>query len=241
MSRQQLRRYIWLIDTVRSAGANGITFEEINQKWMRSTLNDDGKVLPLRTFHDQRAAILEEFDIDIECDRRDNTYRLSEEYSEYGSVKSTLIDALILNNAIREAPELNNSVVFNAPFHHDNLAPLLRAVKEHKAIRFRHYHNLKQSVVDHQVELEVYGLYFCSLWFAVGKSVKYGTIQLYALHHMSEIKILESDYTIKEDFNVQKYMDEFTVDDVLLVYPQEFDDALALDSIKRGNKFDYNL
>lgn len=66
MAQLQLRRYIWLIDTVRSAGQDGITFEEINRKWMRSILNEDGKPLPLRTFHDQRNAILEEFDIEIE-------------------------------------------------------------------------------------------------------------------------------------------------------------------------------
>lgn len=41
MAKGLIRRYIWLIDTIRSA--NGITYEEINRKWNRSALNDDGK------------------------------------------------------------------------------------------------------------------------------------------------------------------------------------------------------
>ena len=44
MAKGLIRRYIWLIDTIRSA--NGITYEEINRKWNRSALNDDGKDWP---------------------------------------------------------------------------------------------------------------------------------------------------------------------------------------------------
>ena len=39
MARLQLRRYIWLIDMVRSAGSIGITYEEINSKWHRARGN----------------------------------------------------------------------------------------------------------------------------------------------------------------------------------------------------------
>ena len=137
MARLQIRRYIWLIDIVRSAGPDGITYEEINRKWHRATLNEDGKDYAWRTFQEDRRIITGEFDIEITCDRRDNTYRI-EELDEYGSVRGSLIDALVLNNAIREAPDLNNSIVFNDNFYQECMPGLVRAIKEHRAIRFRY-------------------------------------------------------------------------------------------------------
>lgn len=254
MARQQLRRYIWLIDTIRSSGNRGVTYEEINKQWMRSTLNDDGKTLPLRTFHDQRAAILEEFDIEIECDRRDNTYRLAEEYNEYGSVKSTLIDALVLSNSIRESPDLNGSIVFNDNFHQQCLPELARAIRDHQVIRFRYFHNYEDfrdkqkeqgastgelvQDIDCRVDIETYGLYFCTAWFMVGRSVRYGSIQIYALHKMSEIEFLDAHYIVPADFNVERYMSNFNYQDVMFDLPVEKDDSIAFDSLKMSLKYD---
>lgn len=62
MARLRLRRYVWLIDNVRSAGPDGITYEEINSKWHRATLNEDGKDYAWRTFREDRRIIAEEFE-----------------------------------------------------------------------------------------------------------------------------------------------------------------------------------
>ena len=61
-------RYVWLVDTIYRAGR--ISFEEINERWQRSSLNDTGEELPLKTFHNHKNAIQQMFDINIECDRR---------------------------------------------------------------------------------------------------------------------------------------------------------------------------
>ena len=52
-----IRRYVWLIETIRQA--RQITLEEINQKWMeeRSLRLEDEKEIPERTFHRHRQAI----------------------------------------------------------------------------------------------------------------------------------------------------------------------------------------
>lgn len=63
-----LNRYIWLIDTISQK--NGITFEEISEKWQNSVLNSEGGDFPLRTFHNHRKAIAEIFGILTECDKK---------------------------------------------------------------------------------------------------------------------------------------------------------------------------
>ena len=247
MARQQLRRYIWLIDTIRSAGARGITFEEVNDKWTRSCLNEDGEVFPWRTFQDHKKAILDEFDIEITCDRRDNTYRMEEEYNEYGSVKSTLIDALVLNNAIRETPDLNGSIIFNDNFHQQCMPELIRAIKNHQTIKFRYkrHDSIPAAKIERDIDMVVsfqpYGLYNSTLWFAVGKSLSDGKIHIYALHRLSEIEFLDENFTVPEDFNVKQYMSDFWVDEEYLEQKREPDDAFALESFEAVKAMDLKL
>lgn len=44
-----LNKYIWLIDTIYSAGH--ITRDEIDRRWCRSLLSEDEMSIPPRTFH----------------------------------------------------------------------------------------------------------------------------------------------------------------------------------------------
>ena len=88
MAKYLTRRYIWLIDLIRSH-PGGITFDEINRKWQKSIINDDGEPMPKRTFHAHLEAILEEFDIEITCDRSDGyRYKIEDEINEYGSIRN---------------------------------------------------------------------------------------------------------------------------------------------------------
>ncbi len=247
MARQQLRRYIWLIDTIRSAGATGITYEEVNDKWTRSSLNEDGEEFPWRTFQDHKKAILEEFDIEITCDRRDYTYRIEEEYNEYGSVKSTLIDALVLNNAIRETPDLNGSIVLNDNFHQQCMPELIKAIKNHQTIKFRYkrHDSIPEAKIERDIDrvisFQPYGLYNSTLWFTVGKSLSDGMINIYALHRLSEIEFLDDTFTVPEDFNVKQYMSDFWVDEEYLEQKREPDDAFALESFEAVKAMDLKL
>ena len=63
MAKDLFNRYIWLVDTIYSL-LEGLTFEEINEKWECSG-RTEGSPLPLRTFHNHRAAIEELFEINI--------------------------------------------------------------------------------------------------------------------------------------------------------------------------------
>ena len=64
-----IRRYVWLVDTIRRAG--NITLEEINQKWMeeRTLRMENEEEIPERTFHRHRQAIADIFGIDIRSQR----------------------------------------------------------------------------------------------------------------------------------------------------------------------------
>lgn len=48
MTKDLFDKYIWLVDVIYRS--RKITFEEINERWLRSSLSD-GQDIPLRTFH----------------------------------------------------------------------------------------------------------------------------------------------------------------------------------------------
>ena len=211
MARLQIRRYIWLIDTIRSA--NGITYEEINRKWNRSALNEDGKDWPKRTFFQNINDIRDEFDIEITCDRRDNKYYIEEEFSEYGSIRSTLVDALVLNNAVMEMPAMKSRILLSRRFFHENLGIITHAIQQNTVIRFRHLYGdgNGKTMIDDVLEFEPYGLTYAMEWFAVGRVVLDSRVHIFALRYMSEFSNTDKTFIPPEDFDLHFFCKTYSL------------------------------
>ena len=62
-----LKRYLWLIDTLKRGGE--MTYDEIAAQWSKSSVNDNGSELSKRTFYNYCQAVARHFGIDIECRR----------------------------------------------------------------------------------------------------------------------------------------------------------------------------
>ena len=190
---------------------------------MRSSLNEEGKELPKRTFHDHITSILEEFDIEITCDRSDGyRYKICE-YDEYGSIRKAMIDTIVLDNVVRENPEIGGRIIFQDQSHGGNLPAIVQALKDRKTVRFRYRHDYsfaRQSTsgceglqdTDYSDEMAVYGLFFCGIWFLVGRVVSDGQLHIYALHRLSEIEEQDRIYDFPEDFDVRQYMVGYVTD-----------------------------
>ena len=105
-------RYVWLVDTIYRAGR--ISFEEINERWQRSSLNETGEELPLKTFHNHKNAIQQMFDINIECDRRAGYLYYIEhaEDMERGGVRTWLLNTFAVNHLINESHHLKRRILF---------------------------------------------------------------------------------------------------------------------------------
>ena len=63
-------RYIWLLDLLLTS--DPLPFEDICMMWGANPMSDGP--LALRTFHEHRKGIKEMFGVDIDCDRKNNTY-----------------------------------------------------------------------------------------------------------------------------------------------------------------------
>ena len=100
-----LKRYLWLIDTLKRGGE--MTFDEIATQWSKSSVNDNSSELTKRTFYNHCQAVARHFGIDIECRRGRglNLYSIANPESiEENSLTKWAIDSfsigeLLLGNA----------------------------------------------------------------------------------------------------------------------------------------------
>ena len=217
MAKGHIRKYIWLIDTIRSA--NGITYDEINRKWLRSSLNDDGKDWPKRTFFQNINDIWDEFSIEITCDRRDNKYYIEDDLSEYGSIRGTLVDALVLNNAVNEMPAMKNRILLSQRFSQENLGIITHAIQQNNVLRFRHRCDDTDGnpIVNDVLDFEPYGMTYSMEWFVVGRVAQDPGphVHIFALRFLSELSALEKTFIPPEDFDLQSFCKSYSLVDAI--------------------------
>ena len=65
MVTELLKKYIWLVETFIRASENGLTLDEVTDKWE----NRFGTPYSRRTFNNHREAVAEVFGIEIMCNR----------------------------------------------------------------------------------------------------------------------------------------------------------------------------
>jgi hypothetical protein len=205
MAKDLFNRYIWLVDTIYRTGK--ITFEEINEKWVRSELNESGDELPLRTFHNHRQAIETLFDINIECDRRGGYmyYIENTEDMERGGVRAWLLNTFAVNNLINESRRLKHRILFeHIPSGERFLIPLVEAMKSGTRVEITYQSYRHDRPCTFEIEpccMKV----FKKRWYAVARSPNDGRIRIYGLDRMKEVRSTENKFILPEDFDPETY------------------------------------
>ena len=111
-----LSKYIWLTKTIYSAD-NGITFAEINQKWLDNDLSE-GIDLSKRTFHKWRIAIEELFGLIIECERK-NEYRFiiqNKEQLKQNDLTGWLFNTLSISCNLQQYKSIQSKILLEDVF-----------------------------------------------------------------------------------------------------------------------------
>lgn len=205
-----LQRYVWLIDTIRSAGH--ITFKDIWECWEKSTLNEDpngrlGKPsIALRTFRNHLDKIHDYFGISIKCNRRNNTYFIAEEeHSQQSKFLIQLIHTLSLGNQLLADLDLFSRVLFeDTPGGQEHIPVILEALQKKKKVKFEYYSFYNDN--NTEKVLEPYGLKQSrKRWYLVGKEKGTTLLWPWALDRISQLKILDEDYQFDKNLDVQRH------------------------------------
>ena len=134
MAKNYFKRYIWLLETLRSRGP--LTLKQLQSHWLRSSVNDDYTELAPRTLSNHITSILDIFGIEILCNRSDNTYYINNEDDIGGSeVRNWMLEALSLNSLLNESVGFKDRIIFgNVPSSRKYLTIIIEAIRENKVI-----------------------------------------------------------------------------------------------------------
>ena len=184
MNKNLLFKYIWLVDTIGSAGK--ITFEELNDRWMRSSLSD-GEELPKRTFHNWRADVEGLFDINIECQRKGGNYYYIENPQDIRmeTMRRWLLNTFTVSNMISDSQDLKDRILLeDVPSGQKYLMPIVEAMREGREIRLNHKSYWKSEPGEYV--LQPYCLkIFKQIWYVLGfcnSLIRVSSIPLLSTH-----------------------------------------------------------
>ena len=232
MAKNYFKSYIWLLETLQSRGP--LTLKQIQELWLKCSVNDERKPLAPRTFANHIASIADIFNIYIVCDRRNNTYSIDNE-SDIGSndLRNWMLDALCINSLVKESTGLRDRIIFeNIPSSHQFLAKLIQAIRDNRKVRvtYKGYTMGQEMTYD----LEPYFIReFKRRWYLYAHKDydKDHEPHMYALDRMSEMEILTETFEIPKDivaeewfsplYGVRKYPDMKRERVVLKVYGKQ--------------------
>lgn len=198
-------RYIWLVDTIYRAGR--ISFEEINELWQRSLLNDTGEELPLKTFHNHKNAIQQMFDINIGCDRRAGYLYYIEhaEDMERGGVRTWLLNTFAVNHLINESHHLKRRILFEEiPSGQRFLTQIIEAMRDNLTLEMVHQSFWSDMVSTFEVAPCCVKV-FRQRWYMVGCSMSDRRLRVYALDRIHALRTMENAFVLPDDFDPEGF------------------------------------
>lgn len=203
-----LAKYTWLVDTLRRCGR--LTRAELNRRWQECSLSN-GAPLSRRSFYNYRAAILDLFGLVIEYDPSTNEYFIDEdtdtmERSGSESVTNWLLNSAAMSGMLSDARSISERIFLEpVPSARQNLAPIIDAVKNNRAIRFT-YHPFSRTLSSEGVVVEPYLLkLFRQRWYVAGRNVAENKLKTYALDRITDIEITTRGFQPDPTFNPATY------------------------------------
>ena len=208
MSKQLLTRYIWLVDTIYQAGSEGITLENLSNKWRDNIRLSKGEEYNWRTFMRHKNDVLTLFGVEIGCNKSTNSYYIVErgDLSDSSGFRRWLIETLSVNNRLNESAQLKDRILLEPnPSGGECLSIILEAMRDNCTLTFDYQPFWMGGNVSSLYNVEPYALkVFKRRWYLLGK---YGDspLKIYALDRITNIDIEFNTFELPEDFSAEAY------------------------------------
>lgn len=203
-----LKRYLWLIDTLKRNGE--MTFEEISDKWDSSSVNDNGVVLSKRTFYNHCQAIARHFGIDIECRRGRglNLYSIANpEAIEENSLTKWALDSFSLGEILLGNAAISDKILLeDIPSGREWLEPILQALQQNKELEVV-YENFAGKKYVNAIRPLCIKL-FKRRWYVLGQLPE-GIMRIFSLDRFKSLNITDITFAYPPNFSPSAYFANF--------------------------------
>ena len=203
MVTELLQKYIWLVQTFIRAGENGLSLEEIIDKWETRFDSDYSR----RTFNNHRSAVEEVFGIVIGCNRSTNRYfiKAGENISDESAENAWLINSFTVNNMLRLSKEkLQGRVsVEDIPSGHMHLTEVMEAMTESLEIVME-YHKYT-SEESETLTIWPYAVKeFAQRWYIIAYCKEREGLRVYGLDRVKNMEVTGKKFRMKNGFDVDE-------------------------------------
>lgn len=192
-----LKRYLWLIDTLKRNGE--MSFDEIADRWENSSINDNGSVLSKRTFYNHCQAVARHFGIDIECRRGLNLYRIvNPEAIEENALTKWALDSFSLGELLLGNASIADKILLEEiPSGREWLEPILQALQQNHEIEleYENFFGVKFSgrVIPLCVKL------FKRRWYVLCE-VRKDRKRIFSLDRVRNLSVTDINFNYPKDF-----------------------------------------
>ena len=194
-----LKRYLWLIDTLKRDGE--MTYDEIAERWSKSSVNDNGSELSKRTFYNHCQAVARHFGIDIECRRGRglNLYSITNpEAIEENSLTKWALDSFSLGELLLGNASIADKILLeDIPSGREWLEPILQALQNDRQIQIEYENFFGVRFTGKVCPLCV--KLFKRRWYVlceVGKDRK----RIFSLDRVKKLAVTNNSFTYPRDF-----------------------------------------
>lgn len=201
MVTELLKKYIWLVQTFIRAGENGLSLDEITDRWEERFGSDYSR----RTFNNHREAVEEVFGIRIGCNRSTNRYfvEYSEDVADENAETAWLINTFTVNSMLSLGKErLSGRVsVEDIPSGHRHLTSIMEAMTENCQIVIG-YRKYTSSETD-TYTLHPYAVKeFAKRWYLVAYCMERKGMRVYGLDRIRSLEITDERFRMPKNFDV---------------------------------------
>lgn len=199
----KLKRYFWLVDTLKD---RPMSLNELREQWDKSIINDSKTTLSRRTFQEHKNAI-NTLDIGMEIVYNNRRYMLKSDNDDGNTIARWMWNMMVLQSAISQNTIIKDRIITDEiPSAHLYLNSILHAIKENLVIEFS-YHPFGKSTF--QVKFCSYFVQMTNQrWYVFGVKVGEEGIKSYALDRIGSIRYEEEHFSFPDDFSAKEYLSE---------------------------------
>ncbi len=214
MAASLFGRYIWLVNTIYSAGK--ISKHEIDKQWIASPLNTEHEQgYEARSFHRHKEAIWEELGIAIQCERKNghHLYYIAQETEAHRAVYQRRLLSMLSQIAVAdEDKNVRSRVLFeDVPNGFRWFTPIVDAMRKEVILEVTYRF---ENEVESSFLLMPYCLKeFQRHWYVVGRSSQLDELVVYDLDRISHLSFSQKRFKFPRSWKAAKHFEGYFATD----------------------------
>ncbi len=180
---------LWIVETLLRT--DGLSLRELNDRWMQSSLCDDGRQLHERTFARYREFISSEYAIDIEYSPSTNKYFIenADEIRDNALYRYLLSAYRIADLNTMAIHHRNRLLLEPTPTGTQHLSPLLQAIDRGATVLFDYTSYYDVERLQHWELIPCFLRIFEGRWYLIAEYMDHSKAKVFALERISELRI----------------------------------------------------